>query len=290
MPMLPYLSKPSPCVQKLDRLNWADGVSFEAYGARIGVRVSCHEAMPDLLAILPPGWKRSESAEVEEIVSYQVGGAGSRPGSRNYHLVYLDSVRFARTHDPAEAQHAVESTAQLAVALRAKQRIFIHAGAVAWRGRMIILPGRSFAGKSKLVEALLKAGADYYSDEYAVLDAQGLVHPYPRRLSIREADGVARRRLTAEDLGSRTGVEPLPVGMIAITKFQPNANWSGRPVSAAKAALALFNNAVAAQHQPQTCLSTIQSALSGAVCLQGARGDAAETAELLLNDCHWNPL
>ena len=84
---IPYLRDPSPCVQKLDRLAWSDGISFEAYGARVGIRVSRAEPLEEILSILPPGWKQSESAEVEEVISYQVGGAGPRPGSKLLHLV-----------------------------------------------------------------------------------------------------------------------------------------------------------------------------------------------------------
>jgi len=48
------------------------------------------------------------------------------------------------------------------VAEHAPDYIFVHAGVVAWRGRAIILPGVSFAGKSSLVAELVRAGATYY--------------------------------------------------------------------------------------------------------------------------------
>lgn len=285
--MIPYTTQPTPCLQKLDRLKWADGICFEAYGAKVGVRVTNQEALAEIMSILPPNWQPAESHEVQEVVSYQVGGPGTRPGIRSYHLVYVDSVRMSRTHEKAEALHAVEACAQLAVAMRAKDRVFIHAGAVAWKGRIITLPGRSFAGKSTLVAALLKAGATNYSDEYTVLDKDGFVHPYPRKLSLRNGEQIARTRVTAEDLGSRTGVDPLPVGMVAVTTFRPEVKWTPRPLSAGKAGLAMFNNAVAAMHRPQECLTMIERAVSGAVCVQGARGDADETAERILSACEW---
>ena len=66
--------------------------------------------------------------------------------------------------------------------------MFVHAGVVAVDGRALLLPGGSFTGKTTLVAALLRAGAQYGSDEYAVLDEAGLVLPaYPRPLSIRNA-------------------------------------------------------------------------------------------------------
>ena len=51
-----------------------------------------------------------------------------------------------------------------------------------------MLPAPSFGGKTTLVAALVRAGAIYYSDEFAVLDEQGFVHPYAKPLSIRGAD------------------------------------------------------------------------------------------------------
>ena len=65
------------------------------------------------------------------------------------------------------------------------------------------LPGHSFSGKSTLVAALVRAGAVYYSDEFAVLDPDGFVHPYAKALSL----DVARQ---VEELGGVAGDEPLP--------------------------------------------------------------------------------
>ena len=55
-----------------------------------------------------------------------------------------------------------------------------HAGVVGWRGRAIVIPGRSHAGKSTLVAELVRRGAVYYCDEFAVLHETGRVHPYRR--------------------------------------------------------------------------------------------------------------
>ena len=49
-------------------------------------------------------------------------------------------------------------------------------------GHGIMLPGYSFAGKTTLVAEFVRAGALYYSDEYAVLDRDRFAHPYPRPL------------------------------------------------------------------------------------------------------------
>ncbi len=74
---------------------------------------------------------------------------------------------------------------RLTIAEFAVDRVFLHAGVVGWKGKAIIIPAKSFEGKSTLVKTLTKFGAKYYSDEYAVLDENGLVHPFPKMLSMR---------------------------------------------------------------------------------------------------------
>ena len=94
------------------------------------------------------------------------------------------------------------------IALHAPNHVFVHAGVVGVEDRAIVLPGRSFAGKTTLVAALVKAGAEYWSDEYAVLDADGLVHPYPKPLSVRINDTRETDEQPVESLGGRAGEGP----------------------------------------------------------------------------------
>ena len=63
----------------------------------------------------------------------------------------------------------------------------------------------SHVGKSTLVTALLRAGATYYSDEYAVIDGRGQVYPYARRLSLRATSSEPRRRCGPEEFGGGAG-------------------------------------------------------------------------------------
>ena len=90
------------------------------------------------------------------------------------------------------------------------------AGVVGWENRAIVMPGASFAGKTTLVRAWLEAGATYYSDEFAVLDRAGRVHPVcasagdpgriERRNSPRAGRGTGRRiRDNAATDGTRAG-------------------------------------------------------------------------------------
>ena len=61
---------------------------------------------------------------------------------------------------------------------------------------------REVAGR---MAELLRAGAVYYSDEYAVVDPWGRVHPFAKPLSIR--DGSARGTSPRADAGFHPGVQ-----------------------------------------------------------------------------------
>jgi len=163
------------------------------------------------------------------------------------------------------------------VAEMARHRVFVHAGVVGWKGKAIVIPGRSFSGKSTLVAELVRAGAQYYSDEYAVIDARGKVHPYPRPLVIRENG--ARKKYTAEELGSTVGVTPLPIGVMLVTKYKSGAQWRPRELSTGTGALALLENAVSARRHPKRALFSIQKAMSHAKGLKGGRGEAKQLVD-----------
>ena len=171
---------------------------------------------------------------------------------------------------------------QTYVAMNARDRVFVHAGVVGWQGRAILLPGRSMAGKSTLVRALLAAGATYYSDEFAVLDAKGRVHPFPRRLSLRRP-GMLSDRPHAADLGAETGSRPLPVGLIVHTEYRPGAGWRPKPLTAARSMFEL-----ASYMGPQVSHSSrgkmvLERLATSATALYGRRGDAADVANEILH-------
>ena len=148
------------------------GLAITAYGVRIGVRANDAGVLARVRDHLPPGWRLVGAREVERLYSLVV------PRRRGIHAVYRDLGPLIQARALEELLDSFESDLQLYVAERAARRVFVHAGVVGWRGRAILLPGPSMSGKSTLVAELVRAGATYYSDEYAVLDARGRVHPY----------------------------------------------------------------------------------------------------------------
>lgn len=186
--------------------------------------------------------------------------------------------------DLGEMFDLLTSDMQFYVAEVSPTRVFTHAGVVGWRGRALIFPGRTFSGKSTLVAALVKAGATYYSDEYAVFDSQGRVHPYPRALSLRDDSGKGVGSYSAEELGGAAGSRPLRVGLVVMTEYKPGASWRPRALSRGQAALALLANTVSARFQPRIALATLKKAVSRAPVLIGARGEVEEVVERMLSE------
>src|SRR3954453_22287683 len=244
-------------------------VGFTAFGVSASVRADHPQVFELARGLLPPGWAPGP-AEPEE-GAFAIGVQDER------FEVTRDGATRVNTLDLDLALQILDSELRAHVALRAPERIFVHAGAVGVGERAILIPGASLSGKTTLVAALLRAGATYYSDEFAVLDAEGRVHAYPKPLSIRESG-----EHSAESLGAAIGAAPVPVGVIAVTEYKPRATWSPERGSAADGAMALLAHTVPARDRPREALAAVSRAAREATVLQGERGDADETAAALL--------
>ena len=177
---------------------------FVAYGVRIGVRIDpC--VLPGTLEQnplplpLPFGWRAVEDDETSASVSmrYEIL-AGASGGARPLYRVFAGTDLVAEAHKLTDAAQALAAHAEFVVAEHAPDHLFVHAGVVGWEGRAIVIPGSSFAGKTTLVQAWLEAGAAYYSDEFAVIDRDGHVHPFARPLAIRDASTASNRSVAVE--------------------------------------------------------------------------------------------
>jgi len=267
---------------KLDRLGWADGITFSAYGVRVGLRVNDKAVLKRVLTRLPPGSRPSGVSVVNHLYSLTGFANNSNGRVARFNLGYWNLARFARTRSFEDLLDQFESHLQLTVAEYAPRRVFVHAGVVGFKGRAIVIPGMSFSGKSTLVTELLRAGATYYSDEYAVIDERGRVHPYARDLRIRVAESGRVERARPEQLGAVVGSKPLRVGLVVSTNFKGGARWRPRELTQGKAVLELLANTVSARSQPEMALSFLPKALESARILKGVRGEASEMVESIL--------
>jgi len=270
---------------KLARLGWPAGIAFRAYGLSLGVRVSDPAALERVQRHLPYGWKPAKRPGVDHMFSLAIasGAAEQETGGprrwttmRRFHAAYSEAHRMVRTTDLDELFDTFESGVRMLVAEFATDRVFVHAGVVAWRDRAILIPGRTYCGKTSLVAEFVRAGATYYSDEYAVLDSQGRVHPFIKPLSLREGDDGRQTHYGVEAFGGVAGTRPVPVGCVVVTQYRQGARWAPKPLSAGRTALSMFENTVSARRVPEIALDAVRRAAADAKGIKSERGEAAE--------------
>jgi hypothetical protein len=224
---------------------------------------------------MPPNCEAAGTDGADFVYSLRRGTKG-RPSA-----AYIGSRRLVRAHGFDEVLRYTASHIERTVAEHARESLFIHAGVVAWRGRAILLPGPSYAGKSTLVRSLLGLGAAYYSDEFAAIDSDGFVQPFPRPLTLRSSTG--RRMFYPDRHGIAIGSQSIPASAVVLTRYAPGARWNPAPVSGGLAVLELLRNTVAVRSNPARSLEAIKHLVCSTLAIESARGEAEATAPLLLN-------
>jgi hypothetical protein len=243
-------------------------VVLSAYGVTLQVLVEDATLLPGVIAMLPPGWEPGDPDQVD--VRFELPANGE---------LVRDGMRIGSSG----GLNALDSALRAEVALKARDRIFIHAGVVARGGRAVVLPGPSLSGKTTLVAALVRNGAAYFSDEFAVLDAEGRVHPYPKPLSLRrDRTTIAQTEVPVEELGGFAADAPAEVALIATVRYVPGSSWDPQRGTAGEGALALWSHAIAASTRPGAVLSAVRAAATGSIHIAGPRGEADAAARELL--------
>jgi len=253
---------------------------WSSYGVQYGVRVGDPSLIPELMMRLPPESGPTNPSGVDSVFSFILGGRQGR--IRNYHLLYWNHTGIARSHDLNDALDAFESFLRVTVASSARGKVFVHAGVVGWRGRGILIPGRSHSGKTTLVKELLNAGATYYSDEYAVLEGDGRVSAFAKPLSLRNEDGSPLIDVSAESIGGDIGKARLPVGLVVATEFERDAHWRPRSLSSGQGLLVLLQNTPSARRSPARALVVLKRVVTMAAIVETKRGEAAHAAAQVL--------
>ena len=250
-----------------------DAFAVAGFGARIGVSVDRFCLDPILRKLLPDRTRISDVDKVDEIVAVHCGGTLNRNA-----ICACDR----QSPDFLSLLESFDSRLRFALGVHARRRVFIHAGVVGWKGGALLLPGRTFTGKSTLVAALISAGADYISDEHAVLDDDGRVHPWVKPLSLRLQPDGGQKDVPAAAFGARVARQPLPVRLILATSYRAHARWRPVQFSPAQGALELMNNALAARLHPGRVMRAVGQAAAGARIFRTDRAEAEHVAPRIL--------
>jgi hypothetical protein len=125
----------------------------------------------------------------------------------------------------------------------------------------------------------------YFSDEHAVLDDKGRIHPYPRPLSLRRGAGKRARKVPVEELGGTAGKKSIPVALVLATRYEAGRVWRPRRITPGRAVLELLSHTIPARRVPERAVATLRSVAERATVIKGVRGEASEIAKALLDRC-----
>jgi hypothetical protein len=245
------------------------------HGVVIGFRANRADLLRSIDASFVPGSQVSPSTAPRTVYSLQADA-----GRYEVYTCFRGRRRLIQTRDLDRLVSFLKTHVERTVAAKAADRIFFHAGAVAWQGKAILLPGRSGSGKSSLVRELIRAGAMYLSDEFAVVDEEGLVYPFARPLSLRTAAG--KLACPASDFAAETADGPLPVGLLVFTEYLPESAFRASRLTAGRAALELLKHTVAVRAQPRRAMRIAMSVVSRCPAFSSPRGHADLAAALVL--------
>jgi hypothetical protein len=260
------------------------GFVISPYDFRIGVRSNDVDALDRVRREhLLSSWKvrTTGSRRVEHLYSIRIGKAPNRRGLKVFHLLYAGGALLKRTDNLDELFDFFDMQLHVDVALSAAKRTFVHAAAVGFPGGAIIVPGRSHSGKSTLAKALADAGGVLYSDEFAVIDETGRVHPYPRPLSLRQKSGPPLRT-PVEQHGGGPQLKPLRVAAVVLTRYERGALFRPATVTPGEAVLGMVENAPSMRMNSARDLRALGAVALNALRLRGPRGPARAAARVLL--------
>jgi hypothetical protein len=244
-------------------------VAFEVYGTRVSVRVPRPELVPSVIDQFPVDATICEG----------------RPGDRQFDLEIGDDGRYAvvlegRVLNPPQSLEGALAGLRRELFFHsvdhARDRLVVSAAVVAHAGRAVLLPGPSMAGKTTLAVALVRAGAVYYADDWAVLDREGLVHPFPTLFYIKN-----KEKVSVESLGGVRGEHPIKVGLIASITFRPGARWDPKRLTEAEGMMLLLRSAYG-MDEPGFAMEAARRTATEALVIESDRDDAAEAASRLL--------
>ncbi|HQZ83428.1 MAG TPA: hypothetical protein PLR83_09415 [Pyrinomonadaceae bacterium] len=161
-------------------------------------------------------------------------------------------------------------------------RVFVHSGVVGINGKALLIPGNSFSGKSTLVLELVKLGGEYFSDEFAILDDNGSVHPYARPINMRTDDGKYRPYTVDVGKPEESGRRKLPVGAVLFTNYKENARFRPQILSPAEGIMTITPFTLPIRVNPAYTIRVLQQVMDSALIIRSKRTHAPRFAQILL--------
>jgi hypothetical protein len=264
-------------------LRGTQGFSVRAFGCSIQLETACADAYAVLERYVLPSLPRTAGNTQPGVFKPDIFIRIDRQEGRQQDQLQLsvDGVVVASAAQAIALAPDLIRAVDDAVLEHMKSFRAVHAGVVLCGDRAVLLPGATRAGKSSLVAELLRRGATYFSDEYALIDSEGRVHPYPRPLLLRDGCSNQSPTLPAE-FNAPVGNAPAPIGWILSLEYQPESTWNLTPVSQGEGLLILLRNTPHVLAGSPDMVAVFQRAVAGVSCYAGCRSEAAHTAGQIL--------
>jgi hypothetical protein len=252
---------------------------FHGHGLNIAVQSNDRTLLDALALESMPGLSAADGEPPDLKYTVRVTSAGGRPRCD----VYLGTRRLADGIEADGAPIFVRSHVESTVASAAPTEVFVHAGAVAWNGRLILLPGSSHAGKTTLVREFLDRGAAYFSDEFAVVDFSGRIHAYPRPLNLRNGEGLLDKNGAGKyEHAWKTAVRAVRPELVVFAQYQPLGRWHASRLTPGGTVLELMSHTVAARSRTKFALHCLKEIAGRVAAYRAVRGEAAMAADEIL--------
>jgi hypothetical protein len=261
---------------------WQGQVKFECFGAKIGVRFNDINARDAVLAALP---SMAKTLNQKAPVTHTFFLAWEAKGKQD--ALFKDDELIAIRRDKDRLLALLETQIRMLIGETAPEHVFIHAGAVMLNGKALIIPAKSYSGKTTLVAELVKNGAVYYSDEYAVIDRNGFLHPYAKKLSLRKPGKYKQTDVSVENLGGRQGTELARVDCVLLVTFDAKLPPGYRPrfrkLSPGKGIMEILKHALPIRSNPKLTLLALNNLTKGAIIYATKRGEVTDFVKFILN-------
>lgn len=263
---------------------WRHVFKIECFGVKIGVRSNnlsmFSRVKNNLSEILPIPWNENPDFDVEHWITILKGEINPKELT-----IYKDAEQVGINNSADIIYDLLVSKIRATVAEYANEFVFLHAGVVSWKGRAIILPGKSHSGKTTLVTELVKRNCLYLSDEFAVIDKNGLIHPFPKKLSVRGIIDEHRQvDIAVEEFGGVPAVKPVPVGFLLVSEYQAKIKKPSIKInSSGKGIMASVANSISVRQNPKFVLEVLGVITNQAIVLETRRGEAEDFAEYFLD-------
>jgi hypothetical protein len=178
----------------------------------------------------------------------------------------------------------------------------LHAGVMERDGVGVVFPASPGSGKTTLCAGLLSRGWRFLSDEFALIDGEGMIHPYPKALCIKEGSFVVMehlglpmvspRRYRKGKKGRVAYVNPRVVGHegigercrlrhVVFPKFEEGATPRLRSITRGETGFELAQLSFNLRKKGNRGMEMLMGALQRADCHRLVSGDIDATCDLL---------